>query len=126
MQFAPTIDERNGNFSTCGAACNRALTDPLTGQPFPGNQIPVSRFDPASVNVLKYIPQVGGDRRVQVPRLIGQHDNQVVAKVDQDATCRGDFLVFGESVSKPGHCLDLLARLAKLRAQPADVHIDSP
>jgi hypothetical protein len=83
VQFAPTIDERNGNFTTCGAACNRALTDPLTGQPFPGNQIPVSRFDPAALNVLKYMPQVGGDGRVQVPRLIGQHDNQVVAKVDQ-------------------------------------------
>ena len=61
VQFAPTTDQRNGNFATCGAACNRALTDPLTGQPFPGNQIPVSRFDPASVNVLQFMPQV--DRR---------------------------------------------------------------
>jgi hypothetical protein len=83
VQFAPTTDERNGNFTTCGAACNRALTDPLTGQPFPGNQIPVSRFDPAAVNVLKFMPQVGGDGRLQVPRLIGQNDNQVVVKVDQ-------------------------------------------
>ncbi len=24
VQFAPTTDERNGNFATCGAACNRA------------------------------------------------------------------------------------------------------
>src|SRR5687768_4279005 len=31
VQFAPTTDQRNGNFATCGAACNRALTDPLTG-----------------------------------------------------------------------------------------------
>jgi hypothetical protein len=83
VQFAPTTDERNGNFTTCGAACNRAITDPLTGQPFPGNQIPVSRFDPAAVNVLKYIPQVGGDGRMQVPRLIGQDDNQLVGKVDR-------------------------------------------
>ena len=63
VQFAPTTDERNGNFTTCGAACNRALTDPLTGQPFPGNQIPVARFDPAAVNVLKFMPQVTGDGR---------------------------------------------------------------
>ena len=48
VQFAPTTDERNGNFATCGSACNKALTDPLTGQPFPGNQIPVARFDPTS------------------------------------------------------------------------------
>src|SRR6267143_1080545 len=83
VQFAPTIDERNGNFATCGSACNKVLTDPLTGQPFPGNQIPVARFDPAAVNVLKYIPAVGGDGLMQVPRLIGQDDNQVVVKVDQ-------------------------------------------
>src|SRR6185436_9723604 len=54
VQFAPTTDERNGNFTTCGAACNRALTDPLTGLPFPNNQIPVDRFDPAAVRVLHY------------------------------------------------------------------------
>ena len=82
VQFAPTNDERNGNFTTCGAACNRPLTDPLTGQPFPNNQIPVSRFDPAAVNVLRFLPQVGGDGLVQVPRLIGQDDNQVVGKAD--------------------------------------------
>ena len=83
VQFAPTIDERNGNFATCGTACNRQLTDPLTGQPFLNNQIPVSRFDPAALNVLNYIPAVGGDGRVQVPRLIGQDDNQGVVKIDQ-------------------------------------------
>jgi hypothetical protein len=83
VQFAPTTDQRGGNFATCGAPCNRSLTDPLTGLPFPGNQIPVSRFDPASVNVLQFIPQVGGDGRQQVPRLIGQDDNQVVGKIDQ-------------------------------------------
>ncbi len=83
VQFAPTTDERNGNFATCGTACNRPLTDPTTGQAFPNNQIPVSRFDPASVAVLRYIPTATGDGRVQVPRLIGQDDNQVVAKVDQ-------------------------------------------
>ena len=37
-----------GNFSEI----NRPIYDPLTGQPFPGNIIPQSRFDPASANVL--------------------------------------------------------------------------
>jgi hypothetical protein len=83
VQFTPTTDQRNGNFTTCGAACNRALTDPLTSLPFPNNQIPVSRFDPASVNVLKFLPQATGDGRQQVQRLIGQDDNQLVGKVDQ-------------------------------------------
>jgi hypothetical protein len=83
VQFTPTADQRNGNFATCGAACDRPLTDPLTGLPFPGNQIPVSRFDPASVKLLAFMPATGGDGRVQVPRQIGQDDNQMVAKVDQ-------------------------------------------
>ena len=38
--FAPTDDQRTGNFATCGAPCNAPIRDPLTGQPFPGNQIP--------------------------------------------------------------------------------------
>jgi hypothetical protein len=83
VQFTPTADQRNGNFATCGAACDRPLIDPQTGQPFPGNQIPVSRFDPASVKLLAFMPATGGDGRVQVPRQIGQDDNQMVAKVDQ-------------------------------------------
>ena len=57
----------------------------MNGGFFPNNQIPVGRFDPASVNVMKYLPVgpgngVGG--LVQVPRRIGQDDNQVIAKVD--------------------------------------------
>ena len=83
VQFGPTNDQRNGNFATCGTACNRVLTDPTTGQPFANNQIPVARFDPASLNVLKFLPALTGDGRSQVPRLIGQDDNQVVGKVDQ-------------------------------------------
>src|SRR5918994_678885 len=74
--FVPTADQRNGIFAT-------TIRDPLTGQPFPNNTIPISRFDPASVNVLKFLPVVGGDGRTQIPRRIGQDDNQVVLKIDQ-------------------------------------------
>ena len=38
-----------------------ALKDPVGGQPFPGNIIPASRFDPASVGMLKYLPRAGGN-----------------------------------------------------------------
>ena len=84
--FAPTSDQRNGNFNTCGAPCNRPIVDPLTGQPFPNNQIPVSRFDPVAVNVLQYIPQVGGDGRIVFGRNVSQDLNQGVAKVDHQLT----------------------------------------
>jgi len=73
----PTAEQRAGNF---GGAVVR---DPLTGLPFPNNQIPVSRFDPSSVALLKFIPVPGADGRILIPRRIGQQDNQVVTKVDR-------------------------------------------
>jgi hypothetical protein len=48
----PTPAEEAGNFSGVST-----IYDPTTGQPFPGNQIPISRFDPASLGVMKYLPQ---------------------------------------------------------------------
>ena len=73
----PTAEQRAGNFGST------VVRDPLTGQPFPNNQIPVSRFDPSSVNVLKFIPVPGGDGRILIPRRIGQQDDQLVVKGDR-------------------------------------------
>jgi hypothetical protein len=79
--FGPTIDQRAGNFNTCGAPCNRVLRDPLGGN-FPNNQIPVSRFDSAAVKVVSYIPAVGGDGFVSLPRPIQHNLDQFIAKGD--------------------------------------------
>jgi hypothetical protein len=84
--FAPTDDQRNGNFATCGAPCNVPIRDPLTGQPFPGNQIPVSRFDPSSVKLMSYFARVGGTGQHQVSRASAMDFNQVVLKVDHQIT----------------------------------------
>src|SRR5688500_20230258 len=84
--FAPTTDQRNGNFATCGAPCNVAIRDPLTGQPFPGNQIPVSRFDPAAVKLMSHFARVGGTGQHQVSRASAMDFNQVVLKADQQLT----------------------------------------
>jgi hypothetical protein len=73
----PTAEQRAGNFGST------TVRDPLTGQPFPNNQIPVARFDPASVNVLKYMPLPGADGRILIPRRIGQQDDQMVIKADR-------------------------------------------
>ena len=45
----PTTDQRNGLFSS-------AITDPLTTRPFPGNQIPLSRFDAAAQKAAAFLP----------------------------------------------------------------------
>jgi hypothetical protein len=79
--FAPTFDEREGNFSTCGKPCTIALKDPLGGL-FPGNQIPVSRFDPASVKVNTFIPAVAGTGQTVIGRPINWKQNQGVLKLD--------------------------------------------
>ena len=46
----PTLEERQGLFAS-------AVRDPLTGQPFPGNRIPASRFDPVAAAVLALLPE---------------------------------------------------------------------
>jgi hypothetical protein len=48
----PTAAAKNGDLSAYGVQ----IIDPATGQPFPGNQIPVSRFDPVAKNALSYWP----------------------------------------------------------------------
>ncbi len=78
--FAPTDDQRNGNFATCGAPCNAPIRDPLTGQPFPGNQIPVSRFDPASVKLMSYFARV--DRNRPASGLARQRDGLQSGRVE--------------------------------------------
>jgi hypothetical protein len=62
--YVPTAADLAGNFSSylnAGDPANPlhraiALNDPAVAQPFPGNQIPLSRFNPASLAMLKYLP----------------------------------------------------------------------
>ncbi len=88
--FVPTDANLAGDFSALLDAANPAnslkkvtpVLDPLTGQAFPGNRIPLSRFDPASVNVTSYLPRVGGDGTVVYVKPIAQNFHEEVAKVD--------------------------------------------
>jgi trimeric autotransporter adhesin len=48
----PTLAMRTGDFS----ATTSTILDPLTGQPFPNNQIPLSRFSTAATTLLAFIP----------------------------------------------------------------------
>lgn len=54
----PTLRQRQGDFSEL--LPGRVIYDPLTGQPFPGNIIPQSRFSQVSRNILAVIPQPTG------------------------------------------------------------------
>jgi hypothetical protein len=66
--YVPTAADKAGDFSSLLTANNpanplgRAITvkDPNTNLPFPNNQIPLTRFDPASQGVLQYLPASSG------------------------------------------------------------------
>ena len=68
-QYLPTAAQRRGDFS----ALSRALKDPQTGQPFPGNQIPLARIDSVTQAFLKYLPDPGtpnGQRLTGSPSIV--------------------------------------------------------
>ena len=54
----PTALERAGDFSQSLDQNGRLITvvDPVTGQPFPGNRIPLERIDPSGQGILNLLP----------------------------------------------------------------------
>jgi outer membrane receptor protein involved in Fe transport len=79
--FPLTERERRGDFS----ASRASIRDPQTGQPFPGNQIPVSRFDTVAGNVLSQnlmpLPNRPDGQLVQTFRA-PEDNNQVLYRMD--------------------------------------------
>ena len=88
--FVPTPADISGDFSALLNASDPAnplrkattIIDPLTNQPFTGNQIPVSRFDPASLKLLGYLPKAAGNGSVFFTKPISQNFNEEVVKID--------------------------------------------
>jgi hypothetical protein len=88
--FVPTPADIAGDFSSLLNASDPnnpqkrviQLKDPSTGQPYPGNLIPVSRFDPASLNMLKYLPSAGGNGLVFYTSPIIQNFNSYITRAD--------------------------------------------
>ena len=61
----PSLLERNGDFSQSIARGPVTIYDPLTGQPFEGNRIPLSRINPASLGILNLFPLPNQPGKVQ-------------------------------------------------------------
>ncbi len=88
--FVATPTEIAGDFSALLSASNPnnpqsrviVLKDPATGAPFPGNLIPISRFDPASLGMLKYLPSAGGNGLVFYGEPIVQNYNSFITRAD--------------------------------------------
>jgi hypothetical protein len=84
--FAPTQQELTGNFAVCGSLCVASIKDPTSGQPFPGNQIPVSRFNPVALKaintLLPAVIQPVGTGFVTYQKPISQDLDQAPIKID--------------------------------------------
>jgi hypothetical protein len=73
----PTPDQRNGIFTG-------TVRDPLTGQPFPNNTVPASRFDPYAAAILALVPppnQAGSNNYFRVADLLDNSD-RILGRVD--------------------------------------------
>src|SRR5262245_20366923 len=100
VSTVPSNLMRAGNFSEI----NRQIFDPLTGQPFPGNIIPTSRFDPASANVLRELipaPNSPGSRNslgqtinnYVINPTVERQDNQFDVKLDHALSSNNRFFI---------------------------------
>ncbi len=86
--LVPSAAMRNGDFS----AIPRALRNPFTGQPFPGNQVPTSLFAPSAVKIVnEWLPlpnPVGNDNplTLRFPQPSESDDHQYLGRVDHTFT----------------------------------------
>lgn len=87
--FVPTVSNLQGDFSNVltvnpNNPLGKATTikDPLTGQAFAGNLIPVSRLDPAALGVAKYLPSLGGNGHVLYQKPVSTSLNEEIVRLD--------------------------------------------
>jgi outer membrane receptor protein involved in Fe transport len=85
--FPLSAAARAGDFSG-----QKAITDPTTNQPFPGNQIPSSRFDPVAEAILTKpglmpLPN-GAGGSLQVPYAQPQNNDQGLMRVDYNLSSK--------------------------------------
>jgi len=80
IRFVPTAAQRRGDFS----AVSRALVDPVSRQPIPGNMIPASRLNKVSQYFLERVPLPNApDGQAVFPGFpVQQTENQFMPKID--------------------------------------------
>ena len=141
--YVPTAADISGNLSALLSATDpnnplsRAVPvkDPTTGSPFPNNQIPVSRFDTASLGVLGWLPTVGGNGHVNYSEPLTQNLDEYTARVDYNISAQDRLMgrYFRDTFDQPGvlanHTLLTYSDYADFVDQNAaieETHIFSP
>ena len=95
--FVPTSANLSGDFSAFLSNSNPnnpaakvvVIKDPTNGQPFANNQIPVNRFDSASLNVAKLLPQTGGNGSVFFAKPDTENFDETMIRVDHTFSSTG-------------------------------------
>lgn len=84
--FVPTDAQLRGDFS----GLNRIIRDPVTNQPFPGNQIPADRLDPLAMNFMsQYVPHAQDAQGTYIyQRPADNNPTQLLVRGDQVLTSR--------------------------------------
>ena len=78
-----TAAELAGNFSAL--LPKTQVVDPTTGTPFPGNIVPLSRFDPISLKILAFVPAANpATGLVTYTTANVQNDNQYIGRLDRN------------------------------------------
>jgi trimeric autotransporter adhesin len=86
--LVPTAAELTGNFAGVTRSGQQVtIKDPLTGQPFPNNQIPASRLNPVGVKLASYLPPAdtqidNGQSNFSMTDLLPSKALQVTTKLD--------------------------------------------
>lgn len=96
-----TQAERNGDFSSV----SKQLVSPFTGDPYPGNQIPSSDWDPTAKYILdSLIPVPTDGRSISFSRLANSDDNQFMIKGDHRFTDENQLAAryYNSKGSQPG------------------------
>lgn len=82
--FVPTTANMNGDFSNLSAT----IRDPDTGAVIPNKYIDPSRFDPASVKMLTYIPSGGTSGQVSYSTPIIQNYDEYILRGDHNISSK--------------------------------------
>jgi hypothetical protein len=90
--FIATQANLNGDFSALESASNPnnplgkvvQITNPYTGQPYPGDKIDPSTFNPAALAITKALPSVTGNGAIYYQNPLIQGFNEILVRGDQD------------------------------------------
>lgn len=103
---APSAAMERGDLSALlGANGTGIILDPLSGTPFPRNQIPVNRFDPVSAKLLTYMPPSTAANYVLLfpTPSVQLNDDEYTARIDHNISDseRVSFRLMGTSYDNP-------------------------